>query len=79
MWDHLSLLLVVVPLIAAPLAAILPFGRVPWALSFFVALACAVMAGMQLWTVLTGGPMQYELGGWSPPWGIAYRIDEVNA
>ncbi len=79
MWEHLSLLLVVIPLMAAPLAAILPFGRVPWMLATGVALVCAVLAAMQLWSVLTGGPIQYELGGWAPPWGIVYRIDEVNA
>jgi multicomponent Na+:H+ antiporter subunit D len=34
---------------------------------------------MQLWTVLEGVTISYELGGWEPPWGIEYRIDAVNA
>tara|TARA_B110000208_G_scaffold158895_1_gene193289 strand:- start:221 stop:1555 length:1335 start_codon:yes stop_codon:yes gene_type:complete len=25
------------------------------------------------------GTISYELGGWSPPWGIEYRIDKLNA
>lgn len=79
MGNHISLLLVVVPLIAAPVVAILPRGRLPWALSFIVAAACAVLAGVQLWTVLHEGTILYELGGWAPPWGIEYRIDTVNA
>ena len=79
MANHISLLLVVVPLIAAPVVAILPRGRLPWALSFIVAAACAVLAGVQLWTVLHEGTILYELGGWEPPWGIEYRIDAVNA
>ena len=79
MGQHISLLLVVIPLIAAPLAAILPRGRLPWALSFMVAAACAVLAGLQLWAVLHEGAISYELGGWAPPWGIEYRIDAVNA
>jgi multicomponent Na+:H+ antiporter subunit D len=79
MGNHISLLLVVVPLIAAPVVAILPRGRLPWAVAFLVAVACAVLAGMQLWAVLYEGTISYELGGWAPPWGIEYRIDAVNA
>ncbi len=79
MEDHISLLLVVVPLIAAPVVAVLPRGRSAWAVAFIVAAACAVLAGMQLWAVLTEGAISYELGGWAPPWGIEYRIDAVNA
>jgi multicomponent Na+:H+ antiporter subunit D len=79
MVSHISLLLVVVPLIAAPVVAILPRGRLPWAVAFIVAASCAVLAGMQLWAVLDEGAISYELGGWAPPWGIEYRIDAVNA
>lgn len=76
---NLSLLLVVIPLLAAPIAAILPRGRLPWALAFLVTSICAVLAGMQLWSVVHGGVISYELGGWAPPWGIEYRIDALNA
>ena len=79
MGSHISLLLVVVPLIAAPVVAILPRGRLPWAVAFIVAASCAALAGMQLWAVLYEGAISYELGGWAPPWGIEYRIDAVNA
>ena len=79
MGNHISLLLVIVPLIAAPLVAVLPRGRLPWAVSFAVSVVCAVFAGIQLWSVLNGGVISYELGGWAPPWGIEYRIDAVNA
>ncbi|MEW8626519.1 MAG: monovalent cation/H+ antiporter subunit D family protein [Candidatus Thiodiazotropha sp.] len=79
MGNHISLLLVIVPLIAAPLVAVLPRGRLPWAVSFAVSVVCAVFAGIQLWSVLNGGVISYALGGWAPPWGIEYRIDAVNA
>ncbi len=79
MENHISLLLVVVPLIAAPVVAVLPRGRLPWAVAFIVAALCAVLAGMQLWAVVHEGAISYELGGWAPPWGIEYRIDAVNA
>jgi multicomponent Na+:H+ antiporter subunit D len=79
MQGHLSLLLVVIPLIAAPVAAILPRGRLSWALALVVAAICAILAGVQLWAVVHDGVISYELGGWAPPWGIEYRIDAVNA
>ncbi len=79
METHISLLLVVIPLIAAPIVAVLPRGRLPWLVAFLVTSLCAVLAAMQLWAVLNGGLISYELGGWAPPWGIEYRIDAVNA
>lgn len=77
--QHLSLLLVMVPLAAAPLVAVLPRGRLPWVLTFIVSSTCLIFASMQLTTVLQSGVISYELGGWAPPWGIEYRIDAVNA
>lgn len=79
MQNHLSLLLVVIPLVAAPIVAILPRGRLPWAATLIVTSICAVLASMQLWAVVHDGVISYELGGWAPPWGIEYRIDAVNA
>jgi len=79
MGNNISLLLVVIPLIAAPVVAVLPRGRLPWAVALLVTSLCAVLAGMQLWMVLHDGMISYELGGWAPPWGIEYRIDAVNA
>ena len=83
LWNNLSLLLVAMPLIAAPIAAILPRqwfgGTLAWGLTLLVTIGCALLAGLQLWAVLNEGLIHYELGGWAPPWGIAYRIDAVNA
>ena len=76
---HLSLLLVAIPLIAAPIVAVLPRGRLPWFVTLLVTVACATLAGIQLWSVVQHGLISYELGGWAPPWGIEYRIDAVNA
>jgi len=76
---HLSLLLVVLPLLAAPVIAILPNGRLPWAVSTLVSFAVFAMACLQLINVSTGNVISYELGGWAPPWGIEYRIDAANA
>ncbi len=87
LWNNLSLLLVAIPLIAAPVAAIMPrqwlggslAGSLAWALTLLVTTVCVLLAGIQLWAVLNEGVINYELGGWAPPWGIAYKIDAVNA
>ena len=76
---HLSLLIVVIPLIAAPVIAIIPNGRMPWLLSTIVSWVVFALACWQLTNVLTGNVISYELGGWAPPWGIEYRIDATNA
>ena len=79
MQGDLSLLLVIIPLITAPIVAVLPRGRWSWVMSLTVATACAILAGVQLWAVVHDGVISYELGGWAPPWGIEYRIDALNA
>lgn len=76
---NLSLLLVVVPLLAAPVVAILPSTRLAWLVTLAVTWLCLFMAAWQLAVVLDGSIISYELGGWSPPWGIEYRIDAMNA
>ncbi len=77
--QNLSLLLVVIPLLAAPVTAMLPAGRLPWLLTLIVSWTCLVIAGWQLSVVIDGSVISYELGGWAPPWGIEYRIDAMNA
>jgi len=77
--NHLALLIVVLPLITAPVVAALPNGRLPWAISTLVSWSVFVLASMQLINVSTGNVISYELGGWAPPWGIEYRIDAANA
>lgn len=79
MESHISLLLVVIPLIAAPIVAILPRGRLPWLVTLIITFLCAALASAQLLTVLNHGVISYNLGGWAPPWGIEYRIDTLNA
>lgn len=76
---HLSLLIVVLPLITAPIVAALPTGRAPWLVSTAITWVVFAMACWQLFNISTGNVISYELGGWAPPWGIEYRIDAANA
>jgi multicomponent Na+:H+ antiporter subunit D len=77
--ENLSLLLVALPLVAAPITALLPAGRLPWLSALVVTWLSLVLASWQLWVVADGSIISYELGGWAPPWGIEYRIDALNA
>ena len=77
--QNLSLLLVVIPLLSAPVTAILPSARLSWLLTLAVTLTCLIIAGWQLTLVMDGSIISYELGGWAPPWGIEYRVDAMNA
>lgn len=79
MQEHLSLLLVVIPLLAAPITALLPKRKPPWLFTLIISWICLGLAIWQLWLVVDGVIISYELGGWAPPWGIEYRIDTVNA
>ena len=77
--QHASILLVVIPLLAAPVTALLPHGRSPWALTVLVTFLCLWLSFRILSDTLAGNTIHYELGGWAPPWGIAYEIDALNA
>lgn len=77
--DQLPALLIVIPLLAAPIAAALPNNRLPWLLATAVswivfAIAIAIMA-----RVIDSSVISYAMGGWEPPWGIELRIDALNA
>ena len=77
--EHLPVLLVVVPLLAAPLIVLFRSGRAGWLLAVLasmVSLACAVGLFVQ---VRGGTVISYAIGNWAPPWGIEYRVDVLNA
>ncbi len=76
---QLTVLLVVLPLICAPITAMLRGKGVAWFLSFVLSLVCLGLSIWLLADVVGGDVLHYELGGWRPPWGIEYQIDALNA
>ena len=76
---HLSALQIVIPLLAAPLCAIIQLQRIAWVLALLVGLVCAGNSIAILMQVESAGEIIYALGGWAAPWGIEYRIDSANA
>ncbi len=76
---QLPMLLVVAPLIAAALCLLVRDARLVWWLAMAVS-AAALVFSVTLF-VRTGGGLvlEYAVGGWQPPWGIAYKVAPVNA
>ena len=81
MSHHLPALLVIAPLLSAFLVSAagwinrrfcFPIGVIGLGLSAYSALFI-------LLRVMNEGVVEYHLGGWAPPWGIAYLIDSLNA
>jgi multicomponent Na+:H+ antiporter subunit D len=79
MTEHLPVLQVVVPLLAAPVAALIRSKRGAWLLTLLTTWAVLAMAIGLLREVLDHGTVSYALGGWSAPLGIEYRVDLVSA
>jgi len=77
--QHLPVLQVVVPLLAAPLTVLLRRRSVAFGIALTVAW-CALAIALSLWVrVAEGGVISYAIGNWPPPWGIEYRVDRLNA
>ena len=76
---HLPVLLVVVPLLAAPLTVLLRRRSVAFALvlgASWLTLALAIALHSQ---VQAHGVVSYAIGNWAPPWGIEYRVDRLSS
>jgi len=79
LYDQLPILVITLPLLAAPVVAVLPGrGKLPWlfatiasALTFLIAisLACRVMEN---------GTIPYLLGNWEAPYGIVLSIGPLS-
>jgi multicomponent Na+:H+ antiporter subunit D len=77
--ENLPVLLVVVPLVAAPLAALVVRSRIAWAVALGACWWAFAASIALLRRVLAEGVVSYQLGGWISPIGIEYRVDEANA
>lgn len=76
--DNLIALLVIIPLLSAPLCMLLP-ARLTWLLTTLVSWVVFGLTILMLIQVESQGVLSYHLGGWEPPWGIEYRVDALNA
>ena len=77
--QHLPILQIILPLMAAPVCMVIRHPHVVWIWATLIALLCLPMSIALLMQVMVEGVIIYELGGWAAPWGIEYRIDKLNA
>ncbi|MGI9537049.1 MAG: complex I subunit 5 family protein [Desulfocapsaceae bacterium] len=81
MEEQLPIIIIAVPLFAALLVTALWWvdKRVCFPITIIAGLASLIASIGLLLQVLSGGAVDYRLGGWPPPFGIAYRIDHLNS
>jgi multicomponent Na+:H+ antiporter subunit D len=77
--EHLPILQIILPLMAAPLCVLLRRPNLSLAFSMIVAWTTFGLAVAILIRVLEVGVLRYGLGGWAAPWGIEYRVDALSA
>ncbi|MDH3786723.1 MAG: monovalent cation/H+ antiporter subunit D family protein, partial [Acidobacteriota bacterium] len=78
METQLPALLIVVPLLAAPLCVIIRHRRLVQPFALLVAWATFVLSIAMALRVHSDGTWVYALGDWAAPWGIEYRIDTLS-
>ncbi len=80
MTQHVPVLIVIIPLIAALLVPLLALRAAVWAraITLIALLAVIACSSAALARSLATGPWYYELGGWAPPWGITYVLDPLS-
>jgi len=81
MSGHFPALVIIIPLFAALFVAAAGWINrrycYPLAvISLFLSLVSSIGV---LFLVLENGIVEYQLGGWAPPWGIVFRIDHLNS
>ncbi len=74
-WMPFSVLL---PLVAAPICALLPGRLAPWLLTMACTLCAFAITAMVL-PAAWQQPLAYPFGSWPPPVGIEFRVDAANA
>ena len=76
---NLPALVVALPLLLAPVAALVPVAGAAWMLAV-IGTGGALLSALLLQGAVTGGEtFSYYLGSWPPPWGIEFVVDAASA
>lgn len=76
---HAPVLLAAVPLFMAAVLVAIPNGRFAWAVALATTVFCLFMAFELVAQTRLAEIVSYELGGWAPPHGIEFRVDQLNS
>lgn len=72
------ILMIVLPLVAAPLCVLLGGRQLTYVLALIVAWCTFAISMVCLVQVVQTGPIHYEIGNWKPPYGIEYVVDGLS-
>ena len=76
---HLPVLLILIPLLSAVICLLLKGDVLPWIFTIIVIGLQFTLAVIIFGFVFQGVPVSYQVGNWTPPWGIELAIDYLNA
>jgi multicomponent Na+:H+ antiporter subunit D len=76
--SHLPALQVAVLLLGVPFVAIMRARHLAWAAATAISLLGFAIAVQLTRTVFAGGPLDYDVGGWPAPYGIALHVDAFS-
>ena len=85
MTEHLPVLLIVIPLMAAPIFVLIRDRRMVLGCAITVCWITFIGSLLLLNQVTTptdnaaSSVVSYHIGNWEPPWGIEYRVDALSA
>jgi multicomponent Na+:H+ antiporter subunit D len=73
-------LVILVPLLSAFVCSALMWGerRCSYPLAVAALGVSCLFSLLLLLQVMQSGPAEYHMAGWTPPWGIGYRVDLLN-
>jgi len=77
--DPWLILLIVVPLMSAPVCVLIRNATAAWVVAMAVSWAVFAVSLKLLFKVLAQGEVIYRIGGWDAPWGIEYKLDILGA
>ncbi len=78
-YQHLAVLPIILPLIAAPIALLLGRSILSWGFATLISAVACFFSWQLLDAALANGVLSYAVGGWQAPWGIEVRVDAANA
>jgi multicomponent Na+:H+ antiporter subunit D len=76
--NHLSVLLIVLPMVAAPLCVLVRNRKLAYGIALLVSWCVFAISVALMVKVSQSGPVHYHIGNWAPPYGIEYVVDKFS-
>lgn len=70
--------IVILPLLSSPICAIINSGKVSWSISLLAVFVTFILSILFILHISGVEAISYPIGGWKPPIGIEYRLDQLN-